>query len=446
MNLSVVPTDFDGVNRPQGGSTDLGAFEYSAPAGPAISNVFVSSLQSGSAIVNWTTDKASTSYVEFGVGGYTSTTPENGSLTTVHSVALSNLSPATTYQFRAASRDSSGRLGVSSNASFVTLAPPPPAQFTLSASPAALQAANGQTVSSTVSASVVSGTPGTVTFAASSLPSGVTASFSPASCWASCNTTLNVTASTNAPAGTYQISIAGNASNSAASSSVSLTIEKPATIEPPAPPPAAGDTSSGLVALWDFAEGHGAQAKDSSGNGNAAKLRNTSWATSVCSGCVWMNGSSSSGSVVDSASLQLTSRMTVAMWLYSGASTGSDPRLVSKRYDWDVKLNGSGRYPQLSAGGRYAMLSQSIPVGSWQHVVFTFSSGTVRGYINGQPVAFSQNTFPGLQSLPTYQYGLFLGTLGDNSAFYNGFLDDVRLFDRALSDADVAALYSQTRQ
>jgi hypothetical protein len=116
MNLSVVPTDFDGVNRPQGGSTDLGAFEYSAPAGPAISNVFVSSLQSGSAIVNWTTDKASTSYVEFGVGGYTSTTPENGSLTTVHSVALSNLSPATTYQFRAASRDSSGRLGVSSNA------------------------------------------------------------------------------------------------------------------------------------------------------------------------------------------------------------------------------------------------------------------------------------------------------------------------------------------
>jgi hypothetical protein len=137
--------------------------------------------------------------------------------------------------------------------------------------------------------------------------------------------------------------------------------------------------------------------------------------------------------------------MTVSMWLSAGASNGTDPRIVAKRYDWDVKLNGSNRYPQFSASGKFATLSQPLPIGTWQHVAFTFSSGVVKGYLNGQPVSFAQNTFSGAETLPTYQYGLFLGTSGDNSSYFGGFLDDVRIYNRELSSSEVAALYSQTR-
>jgi len=137
--------------------------------------------------------------------------------------------------------------------------------------------------------------------------------------------------------------------------------------------------------------------------------------------------------------------MTVAMWLNSGIYNGTDPRIVAKLYDWDVKLNGSNRYPQFSSGGKYAMLNQSLPMGSWQHVVFTFSSGVVKGYVNGQPVALSQNTFTGSETLPTNQYGLFLGTAGDNTSYFGGFLDDIRVYNRDLTASDVAALYSQTK-
>lgn len=440
MNLSQVTEDFDQVRRPQGASTDLGAYELSSQQGPVITGVFVSSILADSAVVNWSTDKPASSYVEYGVGGYSAKTAEDSNLTTIHSVALVNLSAGTQYQFRVGSRDSAGTLTVSGDQSFVTLASALPS-FALSATPASLTVGGGQTSATTVSAILLSGNPGVVTFAASSVPGGVTAAFSPSACSPGCSTNLQLSVSSAAAPGTYQITVAGSGTNSSASTTVALTIPAP-----PQPTPSTNaDTWSGLAALWDFNEGHGNRTADLSGNGNTARLNHTSWSQSGCSGCVWLNGDSSYLSVDESASLELTSRLTVAMWLKVGASGGVDPRIITKRYDWGVKLNGSGRYPQFSAGSGYAMLNKSLPEDTWQHVVFTFSSGTVKGYVNGQPIAFAQNTFSGSASLPSYQYGMFLGTLGDGTSFFNGMLDDIRVYGRVLSDADVAALYQETR-
>jgi hypothetical protein len=84
-------------------------------------------------------------------------------------------------------------------------------------------------------------------------------------------------------------------------------------------------------------------------------------------------------------------------------------------------------------------------MGSWQHVVFTLSSGVVTGYINGAPVGMLSNSFPSGYTLPSYKYGLYIGTDASVTQSTKGMIDDVRLYNRALSAAEISALYSQTK-
>jgi hypothetical protein len=86
------------------------------------------------------------------------------------------------------------------------------------------------------------------------------------------------------------------------------------------------------------------------------------------------------------------------------------------------------------------MLNYSLPLITWHHVTFTFSKGVVKGYVDGVPVPFLANTFTGSTTLPQRTSGLYLAT--DLTSFYSGSLDDVRVYNRALSATDVAALYS----
>jgi hypothetical protein len=156
---------------------------------------------------------------------------------------------------------------------------------------------------------------------------------------------------------------------------------------------------------------------------------------------LWFNGSAY-GSVAENSSLEMTNQLTVSFWLDPNANTNHDPSVIEKLYDWDVKLSGSKRFPQFTShGGGYATLNYSLPLNTWHHIVFTFNSGAVKGYVDGAPVGFLTNTFTG-GSLPQWAYGLSIGTDSSKSNYLIGTLDDVRVYNRALSAADVAALYA----
>jgi hypothetical protein len=138
----------------------------------------------------------------------------------------------------------------------------------------------------------------------------------------------------------------------------------------------------------------------------------------------------------------MMNQLTVAFWLDPNANQNLDPCVIEKLYDWDVKLTGSNRFPQFTShGGGYAALNYSLPLNTWHHIVFTFNLGSVRGYVDGAPVAFLSNTFSA-GILPQWAAGLSIGTDSSKSNYLIGSLDDVRVYNRALSAADVAALYA----
>jgi len=92
---------------------------------PVISGVSASSVGATGATVTWSTSEPATSQVEYGLSGsYGSSTSENSTLRSTHTVALSGLTPETTYHFRVRSRDEAGNTAVSGDRVLVTSAVP----------------------------------------------------------------------------------------------------------------------------------------------------------------------------------------------------------------------------------------------------------------------------------------------------------------------------------
>jgi uncharacterized protein (TIGR02145 family) len=91
---------------------------------PTVSAVSAGTPTATGATVTWTTDIASTSYVDYGTTVSYGTTVGDATLATSHSVSLSGLSQSTTYHFRTRSTSAIGKETISSDASFVTATPP----------------------------------------------------------------------------------------------------------------------------------------------------------------------------------------------------------------------------------------------------------------------------------------------------------------------------------
>lgn len=94
---------------------------------PVISGLTVNNVTGTSATISWRTDEPADRQVEYGTTtSYGSSSQLDGAMATTHQVVLSNLRPATTYHFRAKSRDAAGNLAVSADQTFSTLDTIPP--------------------------------------------------------------------------------------------------------------------------------------------------------------------------------------------------------------------------------------------------------------------------------------------------------------------------------
>ena len=104
----------------------------------------------------------------------------------------------------------------------ITVNPAP--DFSISASPSSQSATQGGSASYTVSVNALNGFADTVNFSASGLPSGASASFSPASVTGSGSSALTVTTSGSTPVGSYTLTITGATATLSHSVSVTLSV------------------------------------------------------------------------------------------------------------------------------------------------------------------------------------------------------------------------------
>lgn len=87
----------------------------------------------------------------------------------------------------------------------------------------------------------------------------------------------------------------------------------------------------------------------------------------------------------------------------------------------------------------HASLNQTgaFPFGKWTHVVSTYDGAVGKLYING----VLNNSVSDAFGLPSSTDGWYLGHRWDNTTTLNGFIDDARIYKRALSASEVKQLY-----
>ncbi|MGE5828925.1 MAG: M4 family metallopeptidase [Micromonosporaceae bacterium] len=96
--------------------------------------------------------------------------------------------------------------------------------FSISVSPTSGSTAPGGSVNASVSTAVISGSAETVTFSASGLPAGASASFSPPSVTAGGSSTMTISTLASTPPGTYAVNVTGTAASATHSTPYTLTV------------------------------------------------------------------------------------------------------------------------------------------------------------------------------------------------------------------------------
>jgi hypothetical protein len=132
------------------------------PPAPVISNVQVTGISASSATISWTTSTPASSQVLYGTtASYGSSTPNDPTLVTSHSRALTALTASTAYHFTEISTDASNQTASHADATFTTSAappPPPPVISNVQAATTSTGATISWTTSTAASSQVVYGT------------------------------------------------------------------------------------------------------------------------------------------------------------------------------------------------------------------------------------------------------------------------------------------------
>ena len=156
------------------------------------------------------------------------------------------------------------------------------------------------------------------------------------------------------------------------------------------------------------------------------------------------NGSSS----VFDTNLSVPTNWTVSLWLkrtpngYFGGTTNSSVRSGVYFYS-----NSNGRlqiYNRNSSGGNIDTLSTStglVTEGNWHHIAITFDSTSGTGLTTVYVDSVNAGTLDGT---PTHSTDFKFGRSGDYAVeYFNGSIDQVRIFNSALSASNVTDLYNE---
>ena len=147
-------------------------------------------------------------------------------------------------------------------------------------------------------------------------------------------------------------------------------------------------------------------------------------------------------SVPNSATLQLTNRLSLEAWIKptSLPSSGVFRSVMTKAESYALQFNGPRlEFTVIQSGTRRRLQTPTgaIAAGGTYHVVGTFDGSAQRLYVNGTQVASAP--CPGSASVTSNP--LVIGSWDGSSEFFNGTIDEPAVYGAVLSAAQVAAHY-----
>jgi hypothetical protein len=208
-----------------------------------------------------------------------------------------------------------------------------------------------------------------------------------------------------------------------------------------------GPSNNGLVGWWKFDEGTGTRATDSSGSGKTGTLVSSpTWVAGKLGGAINFNGSTNYVSASSFPALSAGAPFTISAWVYLASGAGSFPMIVDANTSssaWFFGVNiGSGSHAGLNlylgSGTMQTTNNTAFTTNTWHHVVGTYDGSVAKVYVDNVLLSTSSS---GTSAAKLSGLLVGNGTAAGNS-FWKGNIDDLRIYNRALSAAEVLALYN----
>lgn len=230
---------------------------------------------------------------------------------------------------------------------------------------------------------------------------------------------------------------AGNAKTSAA-----IAVNVNNVSGSPSPP-----TATGAIAAYSVDAGSGSTLVDVSGHNNTITLLNApTWSAGKYGNALSFDGSNDAGVATSAnAALNLLGRsLTLSAWVNPRSRSGWQ-MIVNKPYisghsapyfDWSMHLETStGRLVAfLGCEGVQRASNASIPLNTWTHVAVTYDGSSLRHYING---VLDRTTGVSCAVTNTNSRPIRIGANGAGVEIMNGLIDEVRIYNRPLSAAEI---------
>jgi len=204
---------------------------------------------------------------------------------------------------------------------------------------------------------------------------------------------------------------------------------------------AAAGAPEGLLAEWNFDEGRGDVARDSSGRGHDAKLYGARWARQGDGFVLSLDGKDDYADCGKSRDIGITGPVTIEAWIKPTRKAHGLAALLGEG------LNSYGLFYYNTetcnwyiGSGANGLKQNHLIVGQWNHVVATFDGDMSRMWLNGRLSGRMKS------KVKTYKPGgrFLIATRGrPDLPHFKGMLDSVRVYGRALSGEEATAHFKE---
>lgn len=203
-------------------------------------------------------------------------------------------------------------------------------------------------------------------------------------------------------------------------------------------------SEEGLVAYWNMDEGKGTVLRDISGNGNDGNIIDAVWVNGKYGGGLEFNGSSSWVAFRDAAILDIADEISVEAWVKPYSREGG---AILGKYDgrggYLLLASWFDTFPYFFAGKdpKFAVLRDDpLRLNEWHHIIATAKKGASANlYIDGTLKRQQKVMEHGFENKAIK---FVIGKYGSR-CYFKGILDEIRVYNRALSEDEVRRKFGE---